>query len=326
MINDLTRHSLWLSRYYNGIFKEIEPELKKMRDEISQQILSSTPYQSERLSILLREINAIIDRTTERINPSLFDDFAEYEQSWTLKLLDKSTVASVVIGTGIAPEQLKALISDTPMTLEGKKPMTIEELVAYFNESAKKQIKEEITRGLVEGKTTDVIAKEILQFTKDRTFQQAKATVLTIANHVGNVAMRSVFEEHEELFKGEIWHTVLDGRATETCIDLSGKIFKVGQGRYPPAHFRCRSKRLPILKDKYMLDIPDRTQSSQYGQVPADWTYNDWLKHQSVTVQNEILGDARANAYRKSGESINKFIDDGRFYTLKELREIDLIK
>lgn len=325
MINDLTRHSVWLSRYYNGIFKEIEPELKKMRDEISQQILSSTPYQAERLSILLKEINAIIDRTTERIQPSLFDDFAEYEQSWTLKLLDKSTVASVVVGTGIASEQLKALIKDTTMTLEGKKPMTIEELVAYFNESAKKQIKKEITRGLVKGKTTDIIAKEILQFTKDRTFQQAKATVLTIANHVGNVAMRSVFEEHKELFIGDRWRTILDGRATPRCISLSGKIFPIGKGIYPPIHYRCRSKRYPELIEKYKLDI-DRTQSSQYGQVPADWNYNDWLKHQSVTVQNEILGEARANAYRKSGESINKFIDDGRFYTLKELKAKDLIK
>lgn len=326
MINDITRHQLYLQRYYNGLFKEIEPELKKMRDEISQQILSSTPYQSERLSILLKDINAIIDRTTERITPSLFDDFAEYEQSWTLKLLDKSTVASVVIGTGIAPEQLKVLISDTPMTLEGKKPMTIEELVAYFNESAKKQIKEEITRGLVEGKTTDVIAKDILQFTKDKTFQQAKATVLTIANHVGTVARASVFEEHEELFKGIKYVATLDSRTTILCASRDGKIYAIGKAPSVPAHWRCRSIHVYVLKPQYEL-IKDGTRSSANGQVSANLTYSEWLKTQSKAIQNEVLGVERAQLFRDGKVTLSGFIDSkGETYTLTELKAKDLIK
>ena len=54
-----------------------------------------------------------------------------------------------------------------------------------------------------------------------------------------------------------------------------------GEGPLPPAHPRCRSKTVPVDGD----DEP----------VP---TYYEWLKAQPEAVQNDILGEAKANALR----------------------------
>ena len=55
MINELTRHQIYIQRYSGGAYRELIPELKKLRDDISLKILSAnTLYKRERLSILLK--------------------------------------------------------------------------------------------------------------------------------------------------------------------------------------------------------------------------------------------------------------------------------
>lgn len=58
------------------------------------------------------------------------------------------------------------------------------------------------------------------------------------------------------------------------------------------------------------------------GQVPDDLTYNQWLRQQSVDIQNEALGPRRGALFRKGDLSVTQFTTRrGRTLTLKELRQ-----
>lgn len=329
MINDLTRHSVYLQRYGGGLYRRVLPELKKMRDEISAKLLSSnmTELSASRLKAQLAEIRSIIDTTISgTINTKLFEDIAMYESEYSLRVLDKSTPTSVVIGTGVKAAVLLPEIEKSKILLQGmKKPQTIEQIIKTFSNSHFKDIESEIRRGIAQGLTNDDIVKKVQYLSNNRTRSQTEAVVRTVTNHVATKARTETFKQYDNLFKGERYLSTLDSRTTAICMLNSGKIFKFGEGQQVPAHFNCRSLRVAVLKEEYDLDTKS-TQSSQFGQVPDTWDYNDFLKRQDAAFQNEVLGAERAKLYRKTGESIDKFVDrSGEFYTIEELKKKDMV-
>lgn len=326
--DSFTRHQIYLGRYAGGLYKEALPKLKKMRDEISAKLLStnSNTFESARLEYLLRDLKIIINTTINgAINPKLFEDLALYESEFSLKVLDSATPASVIISGGINASVLLPEVMASTMQLQGVKgKQTIEDVIKTFSDAHYKDIESEIRRGIAEGLTTDEIVKKIQYLSNNRTRQQAEAVVRTLTNHIATTARSETFKEYEDLFIGEKYLSTLDSRTTAICMLNSGKIFKFGEGQQVPAHFSCRSVRVAVLKKEYDLDIKS-TQSSQFGQVPDSWDYNDFLKRQNAEFQNEVLGIERAKLYRKTGEPITKFVDkSGKFYTLDELKKKEI--
>jgi hypothetical protein len=60
------------------------------------------------------------------------------------------------------------------------------------------------------------------------------------------------------------------------------------------------------------------------GEVPKDVTYQDWLRKQSVSFQDEVLGPTRAQLFRDGGMTLDRFVDNsGHEYTLDQLRQRD---
>ncbi len=55
------------------------------------------------------------------------------------------------------------------------------------------------------------------------------------------------------------------------------------------------------------------------GQAPASTNYNDWLKRQPKSFQDDVLGPTKADIFR-SGVPLDKFVDErGRAYTIGQL-------
>lgn len=55
------------------------------------------------------------------------------------------------------------------------------------------------------------------------------------------------------------------------------------------------------------------------GQVPAETTYDQWLRRQSAAFQDDILGPTRGRLFRE-GMTLDRFVDHtGRRVTLDEL-------
>ena len=58
------------------------------------------------------------------------------------------------------------------------------------------------------------------------------------------------------------------------------------------------------------------------GQVPADMTYQDWLRKQPASRQDDILGVTKGKLFRQGGLTLDRFVDRaGRELNLTELRK-----
>lgn len=333
------RHSVYLNRYAGGLYREALPELKKMREEITAKLMRGdiTEFSTARLNLMLSEIKLIIDTTiTGAINPKLFDDLAVYESEFSLKVLDKSTPASVVIASGVNASALLPEIAQSTMMLQGmKKPQTIEQVIKTFSAAHYKDIDSEIKRGITEGLTNDQLVKKIRYLSNSRTRQQAEAVIRTVANHVATTARTETFKQYDNLFQGEKLIAVLDSHTTLQCAardqgvwTFSGEpvndIARNNAYKRPPLHYGCRDIMMAQLKEEYDIKI-ESTRASEFGPVSNKLTYNDWLKKQPASFIDDVLGKTRGKLFRSEKLSLDKFVDrQGQTLTLDELKAKEL--
>ena len=189
-----------------------------------------------------------------------------------------------------------------------------------------------VLRGVTVGQTTDEMIRAVVGsrplFPRDGVREVSRrgltALVRTSITHASTVAREEVWEANKNLLKGVQWVSTLDGRTTPICQSLDGKIFPVGEGPRPPIHMQCRSVMAAILKGWRALGLSgldESTRASLNGQVPASLNYGEWLGGRSTAFQNQVLGPARAKAFR-SGVSLDRFVNDrGRRLTLAELHQ-----
>lgn len=108
---------------------------------------------------------------------------------------------------------------------------------------------------------------------------QASAVLATAVQHVSAIVGAGVVSA---LFGWYMWHSVMDSRTTEICSSRNHKRYRYGAGPIPPAHIRCRSHIAPIVGND---DI-------------AAETFYTWAVRQPENVQDDILGEADAEALR----------------------------
>jgi hypothetical protein len=97
----------------------------------------------------------------------------------------------------------------------------------------------------------------------------------------------------------------------------------------PPLHVRCRSVLMPILKsrsdvseemDEILKEQTNSQREAMNGNVPANTTYDDWLKKQSVELQKEILGLKKYEIWKKNKLTMADLVDQtANPLTIKEL-------
>ena len=122
-------------------------------------------------------------------------------------------------------------------------------------------------------------------------------------------------------------------------------------GASPPAHPNCRSVKIayfdgsfvagerPFVRDtrtgkRRQLDFAKEARAAgqttkQYrdewadkniGRVPAKTTYNEWLKNQSASFQDDVLGKAKGQMFRSGKVTLDQFVDSrGKELTLAQL-------
>ena len=161
---------------------------------------------------------------------------------------------------------------------------------------------------------------------------QAAALVRTSVQAVSNAARQTVIEANADIFNGVQWLSTLDSRTSDICKARSGLRWDndfnpMGHSKQwsaPPAHWNCRSVVTPITKSWEELSgkkvamksgeltenfknelgklgftavqikgIRRNMQSSMDGAVPAEFTYEDWIRRKPEGFQKQVLGDAR---------------------------------
>jgi SPP1 gp7 family putative phage head morphogenesis protein len=198
------------------------------------------------------------------------------------------------------------------------------------------KIRDALRIGYVEGQTIDEMVRRI-KGTKARQYQDgiieitrrdAETVVRTAISHTANHTRQKFYEQNDDLVKGVKWVSTLDSRTSPVCQARDGTIYPVDSGPRPPAHHNCRSSTTPVLKSWKELgipldELPTGTRASMDGQVPADTTYNQWLKGKSSAMQDDILGPTKGKLFR-AGMPVDRFVNKaGDVLTLEELRKRD---
>jgi len=330
------RHALYLERYKTQVVndllsqfnKELEPELIAK----IQKSLRTITRRSKKLKQLFKDNGDLVKEQYTVMEAKLYEqlrDFSKVESAWLIKTLENINPVAVDF---VAPSAniIKALVKNQPM--EGA-------LVKdWFNKLSKDtafNINRQIQNGMIEGEGIEDIVRRIkgtraAQYTDgilNASRNHIRAIVRTAVSNVAHTAREETYKANMDMIKGVQIIATLDTRTCLECMNLDGKLFEVGEGRRPPFHHGCRCSDAPVLKSWKELgidkdELPPATRASMNGQVPETQTYPEWLKKQTIDIQNEALGVKRAQLFRKGQLKLKEFTDRrNKPLTLKELEK-----
>ena len=327
-------HMIYLERYskqvVNKIMRALADTDKSLVAQLKQLELDNrSALTIARIDKQLESVRAIMNESSVLFSKNLTESLNEvalYEQEWQHNAITESSPIKLDV-IAVSANTLIAAVQDKP--LAGK---ILKEWIDKLDTDSYSRIQSAVRQGLIEGRSYAEITKQIsgtkaLQYTdgiKTLNSKQAQALASTAVSHSVNVAREETYKANSDLIKGLQWCSALDLRTTAICKSLDGKVFPVGEGQRPPAHFRCRSSMTAVLKSWRELglkeqDIPIGSRQSMDGQVSETLNYEQWLRKQSHERQNEALGVGKAEMFR-NGTPLDGFVDNGKELTLAQMR------
>lgn len=181
-----------------------------------------------------------------------------------------------------------------------------------------------IRNGAAIGETEYNVAKEIRH--QMQISQRQAATIVRTANaEISNHAQAELIKQNKRHIESKQQLSTLDSRTTSIC--RARDLLKwtlddepIGHSRpfiEPPLHFNCRSIIRMNVKGASLS-----TRSSEFGQVSETINYEEWLKDQSDTYQDKVLGRKRAGWFRDGKITIQDMVNqDDRKLTLDQLKK-----
>jgi len=264
----------------------------------------------------LSEVDTLIDYHMGAIGKRIEDDaleLADYQVAFIAIALGAMMTKAVVV-----PTVTRSVVRSSALQLQGNF-MTLQGMINAYVVANKRQFSSVVRNGVRTGKSTDAILREMQRVARSRSRQQTTAVVNTAFNHAGDFGRNEVYKANPSFFQGEEWVAILDSRTSAICQSLDGRVFEFNAGPRPPAHYNCRSIRIPIPNERIVKD-------EYRGLVSKRETYNDWLKRQPVKVQEEVLGIKKAKLFREGGLTVDKFVSaKGKTYTLEQLKQLEPI-
>ncbi|MEK9721885.1 MAG: minor capsid protein [Rhodospirillaceae bacterium] len=342
LLDRAIRHALYLERLKTGearwllgyledeVFPDLVAKLDARLSRIAARGFDSGVWTTLRYQNMVKELREIIRVGTSGAAVQFaarLRAIARAEGVWQASVFGSAVPFGLDFNLPSA-ETLSAIVSSQPF-----RGATLGTWFRGLGRSTADRVERAISLGLAEGETVGQMVQRlrgtrasgytngILQTTR----RDAEAIVRTAVNHTTTHARDAMYLENDDLVKGVRWVSTLDGRTTPVCQERDGKVYPVGDGPRPPAHFACRSTTAPVLRSwkELGLDLdeaPEGTRASMDGQVPASLTYGEWLKRQPFDVQKEALGATRARLFRDGSLPIDRFVDrSGRSFTLEEL-------
>lgn len=346
---DLTiRHAVYLERLKAGEVKRI---VGLLNDDVIPDLLDKVQRALERIRLRgidgaalgtqrYRDLIASLDEIAKagmavlrQDNAASLFDIARHESEWQVRTISTAMPKGISIEL-LTPDAglLRSIVTARPMQGHLLKDWWGELAV-----STRRKVTAQINMGIAEGEDVDAIVRRLrgtraAKYT-DGILQQTRHSVQSIVrtsvSHVTAHATQATLDANADIIKGQQLVATLDLRTTAICRERDGKVYKVGEAPTLPFHFGERSRYVPVLKSFKELgiplkELPPSTRASMDGQVPETLTYYQWLAQQSAERQNEALGPARAELFRRGKLDPSKFVDAfGRELTLSELKALE---
>jgi len=344
------KHQLELQYYSNGVVNRMLRLLAKTDADLFAQLQkaidrlppeSFTVRRLDKLLASVRDLNAeAYAKVSGELNSEL-EALAYYEITHQKQLFDNTLPVQVRVAS-VSVEQVYSAALSRPF--QGK---LLNEWMQGLEVDRAVRIRDAVRIGYVENQTVSQMVQRIrgtraLKY-KDGilniTRRNAEGIVRTAIGHTAQFTRNRFFEANDSVIKSLMWSSALDGKTSQICRARDGKQYTlethkpIGHslrylGGAGAAHFDCRSAMVAVTKSWKELGIdidesPAGTRSSMDGQVPADTTYEQWLKKKPAKFQDEVLGVTKGKAFRK-GLSLDRFENNkGREFTIDELKARD---
>lgn len=216
-------------------------------------------------------------------------------------------------------------ILDIPFAVSAAAASTLTEWLNNLKAADLRRIKDNVTQGVKEERTTDEIVAGVVG-TRGEDFRDGqvavsrnniRALVATAIVHVSAVAREALWVAMPRIV-GQMWISILDTVTSAICRSRDNKVVMFGKnkapkgallldppGARPPAHPNCRSGMLALIR----------------GMLPARLTFDQWLRGQSKATQDDILGQSKGEMFRRGEVTLDEFVDNsGKEFTLEQLR------
>ena len=316
------QHRVHLGRYSTGVVRKVLAALNRLDADIVARLAAAGDETGTgaRLTVLLSGIRQMQDAAWRTIQLRLdgdLTDLAGSEAEFAQGLTRAAAAGDASVTFSPVPSLTQVLAAVNARPFQGK---LLRDWLSGTEANISARVRDAIRQGFVEGRPTSDIVK-IIRGTRAMQYRDglmeisrrsAETMVRTAITHTANVAHEAVYQANADVVKAVEWVSVLDSRTTLLCASRDGMIMPVGSGPRPPAHYGCRSTMAPVVGDIVGVEKFERK------------TYPEWLKGQSVEVQNEVLGPTRGKLFRQGGVTINQFVDrKGATLTLEQLRRAD---
>lgn len=312
LIDALTRHQAYLEMYKLGLEPNVDAVLAQIYPELAA-LLATTKVDRlnaltrKKLNELIRKVQGAQYKRFTLFRKNMLKElraFAEGEAQLNVQVFetvedktieeahDNKGELAALLGllafaknaTGRA--RLWALVSNAPDPASG---LTLTQLLTEYGRYVTEGVRKLIVQGYANGWTVAETLRAIFG-SKANNFKDgfaAKvrrqgATVLhTIVQHVSSQVQAGVASIFYKFYE---WVAIIDDATTDICRSRDGKVFVYGKGPLPPAHYRCRSRAVPVPKGKTYNDVPGN--------------FYAWLALQPVAVQNDVVGLSVAGRLR----------------------------
>lgn len=337
------QHQIYLTRYTTSVVRKMLALLNRADRDILRRLRSRnlpgarTPFQRERLEKLLASLREINSAAYASFNRQLRLDLRELTRYEATFLTNQINAAILVDLEAVAPAVGTVYQAAMAQPMQGR---YLRDWFRQLSANKAQAVSDAIRLGVVEGETIDDIVRR-LRGTRAARYRNgimaihrrhAEAITRTAVNHIVTKTRRETFNANSDIIKAYQYVATLDGRTTDICASLDGKVYATREDApTPPQHINCRSTIAPVVKSWKELgfkksELPPATRASMNGQVSAKETYQTWLKKQPARFQDEVLGKTKGRLFRQGGVTLDRFVDPtGRSYTLAELarREAD---
>lgn len=328
LLDAMTRRQIMLQRFSAGQVADLDDIFTALANDLAAVISreTSSPLQVLRAQRLMVYANEAIGNTVTTMRSQVVGQLellAQDEVDFTLEALRPT----INLELDLPPANLViAAVSDAQTTIvtgDIVRRLGVEDMFREFDEKKSREIGGIIRSGIISGRTTDELARDVSRTVTTRTKRQAATIVRTSVNAVATSARQATLTQNADVLTGVKWVSTLDGRTSMLCMGRDQKIYPVDSGPRPPAHWACRSTVVPEVDHRFTVPGFEGARQSKDGPVDARTTYNSWLKRQSKGFQDEVLGDTKAKLFRSGGLHLDKFTDDvGITYNIDQLRQL----
>ena len=338
----VVRHLFELRRIENFIGRDVvDPFLLDLFGDIAGAIaridpvgVNRAPFRARRLKRLLHDVSALLGGRFPELRQELRGELARLgvvQGIWA-----RGTLGRATDGLNVTIGEPAALGVGFFKTILDEEPIERALFSTWFkglSDSSIQAVSGQITLGVGENETLDQIIRRVRGDSRGRrgvlsaTRRDTETIVRTSINDIANRAHVETYKANKRILKGVEYTATLDTRTSDICISLDGRVWPVDSPdiRRPPQHPNCRSVLVPVV-DWAKLGVPapaEGFRASADGPVSSSTNYTDWLRSQTIAVQNEIIGPARAALFRAGKLDLRQLVTmDNRSRTIEELEKL----